>query len=109
MAIIDRNALLRSATMASGFRLVSEDDIKPGAELFMLDVHYQDRPADGWPTKIRLNDEPIICDEEGTAYVLFRQPQFEQQCFVPKYYFVSAEIEEDHCGPYCTTLYLTKI
>ncbi len=106
MSTIDRVALLQKNTSLVGYRLVTEHDIQPGAELYMAHVGLDERAE--FRQCIRMDDEPLG-QHRGEACVFYHCLGFPNlQCFVSVITFAKQEVPPDLCGPYCTTLYLAK-
>lgn len=102
--MIDRRELLSTFSQLVRFRLATEDDLRPGAELHMVLVR-MDGMAE-LAEQIELNEHPFG-ELHGKKYVYYRcQNAPGLQCFVPESYIASPKVKADACGPYYTTLYL---
>lgn len=107
MTVVDRQKLFLERGDSTTYRLATNEDLKPGTELFMILVR-DDNATHGFPTRIVLDETPVK-DRNGVPYVFYHQKiNKHQQCFVEKDYVVKPQIEADQCGPYLTTLYLAR-
>lgn len=103
--MINRQDILNRAPDLPGRRLVTRDEVIPGAKLDMVHVDLDGKAE--WPQPIQI-DEEATGERGGTTYVFYHCDGHASQCFVPLNDFVGVKVEAESCGPFLTTLYLAK-